>query len=218
VHDRRIDGETEKFGNNGALFMNAMTWWDWSTGSVWAQPWGLAIDGELRGTSLQQLPMSLTTWGEWKADHPDSLVLADERYYPREVPGAEFYRDFVIGIALEGAAKSYPFPTLQEEVVVNDFVGEVPVALYTPAAEGNVHAFVRRLGDRLLTFEAVDAEQPRLRDIETGSLWDAALGLAVEGPLAGQALQRAPTASAFDWAWLDFYPHSVEYQGRGATG
>ena len=216
MHDRRTDGETQKFGNNGALFMNAMTWWDWSTGSVWAQPWGLAIDGELKGTRLRQLPMSLTTWGEWKADHPGSVVLADDRYYPRNVAGAEFQSGFVIGIALEGAAKSYPFPTLEEEVVVNDFVGEVPVTLFTPAG-GNVHAFVRRLGDRLLTFEAVEGEAPRLRDVETGSVWDAALGLAVEGPLSGLGLQRAPTASAFDWAWLDFYPDSVEYQGSGTA-
>ena len=216
MHDRRLDGETEKFGNNGALFMNAMTWWDWSTGSVWAQPWGLAIDGELRGARLRQLPMSLTTWGEWQADYPDSLVLADDRYHPPRLQNVEFQTDFVVGIALDAAAKSFAFSTLREEVVVNDSVGAVPVALYTPPGGGNVHAFVRRLGDRVLTFELAEGGGPCLRDVETGSLWDAVLGLAVEGPLTGQALQRAPTASAFDWAWRDFYPHSVEYRGRGA--
>ena len=217
MHDRRLNGKTEKFGNNGALFMNAMTWWDWRTGSVWSQPWGLAIDGELRGARLEQLPMSLTTWGEWKADHPGSVVLADDRYYPPPFVGVEFDPDFVVGVALDDAAKHYAFPTLEKEVVVNDFVGDVPVVLFTPAG-GNVHVFVRRLGDRVLTFEAVEGEAPRLRDVETGSVWDAALGLAVEGPLSGLGLQRAPTASAFDWAWLDFYPESTEYRGRGAAG
>ena len=197
--------------------MNAMTWWDWRTGSVWAQPWGLAIDGELRGARLEQLPMSLTTWGEWRADHPGSVVLADDRYFPPPLTGVEFDPDFVVGIALDDAAKHYPFPTLEKEMVVNDFVGEVPVTLFTPAG-GNVHAFVRRLGDRVLTFEAVSSEVPRLRDAETGSVWDAARGLAVEGPLSGLGLQRAPTASAFDWAWLDFYPDSLEYQGRSVAG
>jgi len=35
VHNRRIDGATDTFGNEGALFMNAMTWWDWEAGSIW---------------------------------------------------------------------------------------------------------------------------------------------------------------------------------------
>ena len=60
------------------------------------------------------------------------------------------------------------------------------------------------------------AEDKRLRDLETGSLWDTRRGIAVEGPLTGEGLQKAPIASAFDWAWLDFYPQSTEYQGRDA--
>jgi hypothetical protein len=33
VHRRIVDGEEVVFGNQGALYMNAMTWWDHTTGS-----------------------------------------------------------------------------------------------------------------------------------------------------------------------------------------
>ena len=56
----------------------------------------------------------------------------------------------------------------------------------------------------------------RRRDRETGGLWDPIRGLAVEGPLRGQGLQRVPGNSSADWAWRDFYPQSTEYQGRAA--
>ena len=42
--------------------MNAMTWWDWESQSVWGQPWGAAIDGELTGTRLTLLPYELVPW------------------------------------------------------------------------------------------------------------------------------------------------------------
>ncbi len=212
MHDRRIDGEAVVFGNQGALFMNAMTWFDHSTASIWSQPWGLAIEGELKGTRLRQLPMNLVEWGGWKVDHPDTLVL--------NVPGLRlgnfgqrFREDFVIGIALGDHARSYPYPILAEEVVVNDAVGPFPIVLHTNPESSNVQVFVRRAQGRVLTF-VPDGTQ--MRDRETGSLWDPIRGLAVEGPLRGQGLQRVSGNSSTDWSWRDFYPQSTEYQGRAA--
>ena len=59
MHDRRVDGETLVFGNQGGLFMNAMTWWDHKMESVWSQPWGRAIAGPLKGTELELIPSQL---------------------------------------------------------------------------------------------------------------------------------------------------------------
>ena len=72
VHDRRVDGETLTFGNQGALFMNAMTWWDHDTESVWSQPWGSAIRGPLEGTALTLIPASIVPWPTWLDEHPDT--------------------------------------------------------------------------------------------------------------------------------------------------
>jgi hypothetical protein len=39
-------------------------------------------------------------------------------------------------------------------------------------------------------------------------------GVAIEGPLKGQALRSVPYIPAFDSAWRDFYPDSEWYKGE----
>ncbi len=50
-----------------------------------------------------------------------------------------------------------------------------------------------------------------LVDVETGSTWDPGSGRAVDGELRGEALERVAYATAFDWAWADFYPETAVY-------
>ena len=208
MHDRRIEGTAEVFGNQGALFMNAMTWWDHSTESIWSQPWGLAIGGPLAGQRLKALPMSLVLWEDWVTERPDTTVMVVPTLVPR--PGYGFYDGFVVGIALGEHARSYAFTALREEIVVNDAVGPYPLVLHTNQETRKVSVYVRQVGDQVLTFERTGE---RMRDRETGSLWDPGRGLAIEGPLKGQGLLEVPSNSSFDWAWLDFYPHSTHYEG-----
>jgi len=205
VHDRRIDGETEIFGNAGALFMSAMTWFDHSTTSTWSQPWGRAILGERKGIELFLLPSQIATWSSWLEAHPETLVMANDT----ELLGAfrqKFDPDFVIGLLLDGHAKAFPFKDVEAAGVVNDDLGPYPVLLW---AQGErFHAYLRIVDGRDLTFRI---EGNGLIDEETGSTWDIARGRAVEGPLMGSVLQGVPSSSAYDWAWLDFYPASDFY-------
>jgi hypothetical protein len=62
----------------------------------------------------------------------------------------------------------------------------------------------RRLGQRVLTFEAGDGG---FRDLETGSTWNIA-GQAVAGPLRGQRLSQVPHANHFWFAWAAFKPNT----------
>jgi hypothetical protein len=55
-----------------------MTWYDHETNSNWSQPWGRAISGQLKGTVLFLLPSQLTTWGSWKAEHPETLAMIND--------------------------------------------------------------------------------------------------------------------------------------------
>jgi len=68
---------------------------------------------------------------------------------------------------------------------------------------------LREVNGETLTFSWTDGT---LKDAETGSTWDAKIGLATDGPLKGQALQPVPSLTAYDWAWEDFYPDSEIYQ------
>jgi len=107
VHDRRIDGETQVFGNAGTLYMNAMTWYDHMTQSIWSQPWGRAIEGSLEGVQLNVLPSQVTTWENWKAEHPDTLALANGVGSMEPASKQRFRTDFVIGLILD----NQPRPT-----------------------------------------------------------------------------------------------------------
>ena len=118
-----------------------------------------------------------------------------------------FSTKFVIGLVLGDDAKAYYFRDVEEIGVVNDLLGNVPIVLW--ASDEIYHAYIRHADGRLLTFRV---EGDFLVDEETGTRWDAARGLAIEGPLLGLSLQPIPSLSSFDWAWKDFYPDTEFYQ------
>ena len=196
------------FGNQGALFKNAMTWWDHETDSIWSQPWGIAIDGELKGVELDMIPASVVPWATWLADHPETLVLETIRgAYGLVREG--FTSDYVIGVTLGEYAKAYPFAAASREGVINDRLGPFPVVVLADKGTKAVNVYLRRVGEEELEFVSLDG---RLVDRQTGRTWDRARGFAVEGPLRGELLKQLPYMTSFDWAWEDFYPHSEFYE------
>ncbi len=206
MHDRRFEGRTLVFGNQGALYKTAMTWFDHATGSIWSQPIGRALVGELRGATLTQIPSTLDTWEGFHARHPDALVLSNGLDGPRLILATP-RENWVIGLALGDAAAAVDFGHARAAGLVQLTVGDEPVAVWVDSATETVRAYLRRVANRLLEFEP--AGDGTLRDRETGSLWSATNGLALHGPLAGQALSPVPWTSAFDWAWRDFYPKTT---------
>ena len=205
MHDRRIDGQTHIFGNAGSLFMNAMTWYDHETKSIWSQPWGRALDGELKGVDLFLLPSQISTWASWKEAHPNTLAMTND--ISRVGSRQQFNQDFVIGLVLAEKTKAYYYRDAAAEMILNDMLGAIPIFVW--AADELYYAYVRQIGDQALIFQFEDGV---LSDVETGSTWDLDLGLATDGPLKGESLQPVPSSSAYDWAWRDFYPESEFYQ------
>lgn len=203
---RRGEGRVTVFGNQGALYRNAMTWWDHGTHSVWSQVWGKALLGPLRGVMLEPIPASIVPWGTWKAENSQTQALDEEgpRYLYRERA-----RDrFVIGLALAGQARGFHFAAVRGLGVLNDHVGPNPVLLYVDPKTRSISAFLRRLGARTLTFALRDGA---LIDLETGSAWQPQRGIALRGPLKGESLKALAYVPAFRQAWRDFYPASTWY-------
>ncbi len=211
VHDRRIDGRPRSFGNYSALYENALTWYDHETRSLWSQPSGVALKGPLAGVRLDMLPARVATWGAWKEEQPETLVLtegigsdSEERTNPlADGPGA-----FVVVVAVAGGARGYPLDAIAG-VAVNDEVGGVPVLVYARDGGASVHAFDRRVSGMPLQFEWAGKQ---LRDRQSGSLWDAATGEAVEGRWAGLELRELPYGTALEWAWRALYPEAGLYE------
>lgn len=91
VYSRTSDDRVLTFLHSGKLWHDALVLLDEQTGSLWSQATGDAIQGPLEGSRLGRVPSVLTTWQDWLAGHPDTLVLPSEharrklrmRLYPR---------------------------------------------------------------------------------------------------------------------------------------
>jgi hypothetical protein len=208
VHRREIEGSEIVLGNQGALWGNAMTWWDHETGSVWSQPKGEAIIGPLKGTKLELLPSNLTQWGAWREAYPDTLAL--------DAPGdiTRFTLDQTVLVVDFGAETvAYPVSEVRSAGAVNDRVAGVEVAVvFDPSDDQRWAVFSRRLDDRVVELVV---EEGLLVDIGTRSVWDPVRGIAQSGPLEGQILDQLPGFTSFPDDFFTFWPDGRVWEPAG---
>ncbi len=229
VYDRRLAGETLRFGNTSALYESDLVMYDHGTGSYWFQVAGRAIVGELAGAELDVLPSTVATWGEWRALHPDGRLLigdasesfAGGRYVadPFEGYGENVNRGRfafpvsdaasdrrlraaeVVSLVQVGAErKAYAIAML--DAPVNDALAGIPILVLASQGATFAAAFDRRVGGQVLTFDALG---PELVDRETGTTWDRG-GRALSGPGAGAQLEPLPLRRAFWFSIVSTHP------------
>ena len=63
-------------GVSGYLYRSAVLYYDFETETFWSQMTGEGVVGPQTGKRLEWLPTVVTTWKEWKAEHPETSVLA----------------------------------------------------------------------------------------------------------------------------------------------
>jgi hypothetical protein len=203
--------------------------YDHQTQSLWSHIMGQAIAGDFEGTQLEIIAALQTDWTTWKERHPDTLVIGPQLfgrdgytgYYQRPDAGVLGRttnpdqnigpKEFVIGVRLAGEVKAYPFRTLNEQPVVNDAVGDIPVAVFFDKGSAAGAVFSPELEDgTLLTFEAGEAPEVAV-DSQTQSEWDIFTGTATSGPLEGTQLTQIPITYAFWFGWADYHPQGTVY-------
>ncbi len=74
-YQRVVRGVTTTFGTSGRLYLSALVMYDRATESLWTHFDGRAVVGLLAGEVLDPIPSPLVSWAEFKAAHPDALVL-----------------------------------------------------------------------------------------------------------------------------------------------
>ncbi len=205
VHRRQIAGTDIVFGNQGALWGNAMTWWDHDTGSVWSQPIGEAILGPRKGERIELLPSSLTLWGAWKEEHPQTVALDVSAGFDRfSLSQMALVIDFGTDVA------AYPVPMLRDVGVVNDVVAGVEVAvLIDPTDDQRWAVFSRRLDDAIVELSIVDGE---VVDVASGTRFDPIRGIGRGGDLDGQILDLLPAFTSFPKDVPTFWPEARFWQ------
>ena len=119
--------------------------------------------------------------------------------------------DRVLGLALGGVARAYPVRILNWHEIVNDRIGEQPVAVtYCPLC-GTGIAFDARVAGQAASFGVSGLlynSDVLLYDRGTESLWSQILGRAVTGPLKGTGLRSIPLTHTAWAAWRSRHPRT----------
>ena len=206
VHRRSLGGSTVVFGNHGALWGNAMTWFDHATGSIWSQPLGEAIVGPLKGTTLDLLPSTLTRWGEWQRLHPDTLAL--------DAPGGPTGFDISqMSIVVVFGDDSAAYPVVDLTAVANDTIAGVPIAVVVePQAAESWTVFSRTLDNNTVVRLAY-TDSGDLVDTVSGTTFHPTRGNGIEGPLSDQVLDQLPAFTSFTEDYVTFYPDGQIWTG-----
>ncbi len=212
--NRQLDGETVEFGVSGKLYNSDLVMYDRKTDSYWQQLTGEAIVGELSGMMLEKIPIDTVTWGEWRAKHPDTLVLSrntgfirpygsspygdydssQEIYFPVDNLDKRLHpKAFVYGIDINGKYKAYPWDEVKNVRVINDeFAGK---RLLIVSTETNA---VRVYDRKQLEFKIING---KLVDNNGNEL-----NLDGSGDMEG--LEEIIGVNSFWFAWAAFHPET----------
>jgi hypothetical protein len=221
LYDTRVPGRAEPFvfGSSGFLYRSNKLMYDRETHSLWNQFTGRPVVGPLTGSGieLEVLPVTIASWRDWRAAHPETSVLSLETGFERDYTPGEPYgdyfaspelmfpalvpdrrlapKDYVFAVRLDGVDKAWRLEAFAGGAVVNDRIGEQPVVLLGDAATRTVRAY-RSDGRRFET-----APDPG-RLSAGGATWRIDES-ALVGP-EGQRLERLPGHVAYWFAWQTF--------------
>lgn len=240
VFKRQVGDTIRTFEASGSLLKNTVVLLDYRTDSLWTALSGQAVVGPSFGERLEMLPSwQKVHWETWLRMHPDTTVAI---YGGVPTPGFDSYADYhksrmrtgihpvrhrdrrlpeksmVIGVAVEGKHKAYPFEGFDRSKVITSQVAGVPILLYRDKATGNTAVYDLRLEDLELEFRALKTQtfyrdtDDRLADTVTGTVWDLRTGVAVAGPFAGRTLTPVPFTNVYWFVWADYYPKTRIYK------
>jgi hypothetical protein len=215
VYARKVNDQTLTFHVSGQLWKRSLVMADAETKSLWSHILGEAMDGKLKGTVLESIPSEMVTWKAWREQRPESTVLNLDRTsgeYSRE-----FYRQpnqFVLGFAVNGRPHHCTFATMRSRPLQNLKMGDEPLLLTFDWRSTSARLYSRRLDGRELTFS--ERAEGRIKDDQTGSIWDRGTGQALEGPLKGKYLEAKVAIVSYTQVWREFHPKTQAIEADDA--
>jgi hypothetical protein len=163
LFDARAGGRRFEFGSSGFLFRSNKLMYDRQTKTLWNHLSGEPVIGELAGSGvrLKRLPVVITSWGEWRRQHPRTTVLSLETGHQRPYHAGAAYGHYfastgtmfpvwqksgvlhpkarVFTLVLEGRAKAYALEALNDAGgVLNDELAGRALAVHYRDGVGRV--------------------------------------------------------------------------------
>ena len=209
LYDARVPGHDEPFvfGSSGFIYRSNKLMYDQATHSLWSQFTGRPVVGPLTGSGIELavLPVTITSWRDWRARHPDTKVLSLDTGYERDYTPGQPYgdyfasaelmfptlvpderlapKDYVFALRADGREQAWPLADFRGGRVINAAVGRS--AGGAGRRRGDPHGARLRI------------RRPRLRGgIGTHHAGRRGRDLADRGGRADRPPRRAPAASA----------------------
>lgn len=143
---------------------------------------------------------------------PNKVIPPLDHSLSRSIKPGELSGDaLVIGIEIGGLSRAYPLSLLTPHHIINDSLGEIPVAAtYCPACRSG-YIYDPVVKGRRLTFEPVTVRRRNMvmKDRETGSVWQHETGLCLMGGLKGEQLGILPSEMCNWTTWFSEHPKTT---------
>jgi hypothetical protein len=147
------------FGVSGLLYNSDVLLYDRQTESLWSQLLRQAVSGPRKGERLTAVPLAHTSWGAWRAEHPQTRVLSRDTgnrrdydrdpyagygenqdiYFPINASSRRYHpKERVLGLEIDGRFKAYPFAELSfagRTEIRDRFAGSKLTIRFDPDAE-----------------------------------------------------------------------------------
>ncbi len=237
LYDAELDGKVQRIGTSGFLYQSNKLMYDSGSRTLWHSLTGDPVIGKLAFSDLRfkQLPLTLTTWGDWLEKNPKTKVLDidtgfDRNYRNLNTRGSAYYdyfnssdwlfptfqtnealnlKDRVLALNYADSPKAYSLEALQETPVVNDTLGgQELVITFNPLAEAA--RTYERAGHNFTPTQdpdvVLDEDGVQWRVEETGLVKS-------DGT---ETLARLPGQVSYWFGWVAFHP-DTEIFGKIAT-
>jgi len=117
VFDRnRPNGDVLEFGISGLLYNSNVLLYDRSKKeSLWSQMQRQSVAGEKVSERLTTLPVVLTSWADWKKQHPDTAVLSTENEFNRDYRSMPYGDYFTSDQLMFPVSYTNPYPQIRDK-------------------------------------------------------------------------------------------------------
>ncbi len=228
VYSPFVNRRPEQFRLVGMDHFNAM-FEDATTKSWWRQVNGQAIAGELKGTSLKEIPSEQMRLGAWIRKYPNTLVMQPDNDFSKQYAGLKGFdegtinsglekrdsgswqfKSWVVGIAKDNHAKAYDWNELVKQKMISDTFQNISLMLALENDHATFHVWNRQVNDKLLQFK-LNTGGNTFTDTETNSVWNMN-GECIEGVLKGNKLSVIQSYQEFWHSWQSFHPGTTMYK------
>lgn len=229
---REVNGQVTTFGVSGLLYNSNLIPYDRATDSNWSQMLSESVNGVNIGQNPVFYPLLETTWKQWKAWYPNTVVTSSNtgisrRYgdypygdyressnliFPVENSDDRLHRkERVLGVRLGNQVKAYTIASFGDGKIIEDeLTGQRIVSVGSNAENWAVSFLDPAIDGTRLEFE-LTADGPNILVDQFSNTWNV-FGEAVSGPNEGALLEKPESFIGFWFAWAAFFPTVELYQ------